>query len=102
MHNGFTSPYCKNYLIKQSFSSDIKIFLIELRLKIPCERRIKIISPRRASLPYWASSPPDEQLLSFRKTLMSQFRENLWTDEKMDGRPDERADIADGHWQRIA
>ena len=27
--------YCKKYLIKQSFSSDITNFLIELRLKIP-------------------------------------------------------------------
>ena len=30
LHNSFTSPYCKKYLIKQSFSSDIN-FLIELR-----------------------------------------------------------------------
>ena len=51
MHNGFTSPYCQNYLIKQSFSSDIKNFLIELRLKIPFERGIKMISPRCTSLP---------------------------------------------------
>ena len=51
MHNGFTSVYCKIYLIKQSFSSDITNFLIQLRSKIPYESEIKIISPRRASPP---------------------------------------------------
>ena len=38
-------------------------FLIELRQKIPYERGIKIISPRRASPPNLASSPPYEQPL---------------------------------------
>ena len=36
-------------------------FLIELRQKIPYERGIKIISPRRASPPKRASSPSYEQ-----------------------------------------
>ena len=38
-------------------------FLVELRQKTPYERGIKVISPRRASPPYRASSPPYEQLL---------------------------------------
>ena len=50
LHDGFTSLFTvKNYLIKQSFFSDITNFFIELRKKIPYERGIKIISPRQAS-----------------------------------------------------
>ena len=58
LHNGiiyngiiYATVYCKKYLIKQSFYSDITNFLIELRLYITYQSGIKIISAR------WASPP---------------------------------------------
>ena len=67
-HSIFFNQFCFTFQIlinflKQSFSSDITNILIKLRQKIPCEREIKIISPRRASPHNWASSPPYEQFL---------------------------------------
>ena len=53
-------------------------FLIELRQKIPYERGIKIISPRRASPPNRASSPPYEQPV--REGIQKIMGEKKWKD----------------------
>ena len=45
----------KNYVPKQSFSSDNKHFLIEVRWKIPYKFGEKIILPSRASSPHMKS-----------------------------------------------
>ena len=46
----------RHYLFDQTIF--LTNFLTELRMKIPFERGIEIISPRRASPPNRASSPP--------------------------------------------
>ena len=82
LHDGFMSLYCKKYLIKQTFSSDITNFFIELRQKIPYKHGIKIISPRWASrrFPGIAGSAGNQgSYRKFRKShqILSQIYRNI-------------------------
>ena len=69
--------HCSLKLFDQFFSSDITNFLIELRQKIPYEHGIKIISPRQASPPNQASSPPYEWHLNLIIDFLSNRKQRV-------------------------